>query len=129
MFATAGPRGDRKSTRLNSSHVDLPSFPTRRSPDLSRKQSEFNSQAASSSRALAAIVKPQQNVRDSRPAGRSEEHTSELQSRRSPLFPYTTLSRSEPETKRVQFPGRQQQQGAGGDREAPAECSRQQARG
>jgi len=28
------PVEDRKSTRLNSSHRDLPSFPTRRSSDL-----------------------------------------------------------------------------------------------
>src|ERR1017187_1583563 len=28
---------DRKSTRLNSSHRDLPSFPTRRSSDLKRR--------------------------------------------------------------------------------------------
>src|ERR1035437_4931756 len=95
-------QGDRKSTRLNSSHAnisyavhrDLHSFPTRtlfRSllppPDASVSPGRYQSSGQ-------PRCKPGQA---GSPARRSEEHTSELQSRqylvcrppRSTLFPYT----------------------------------------
>src|SRR5438874_1322228 len=131
---------DRKSTRLNSSHVEisyavhpyLHSFPTRRSSDLrpccrGRSPSSASiprwtrsirlracSTRASSAKSItrsramcSASCRPTNRCRtSSRFSGwtncRSEEHTSELQSRRdlvcrppiSTLFPYTTLFRS-----------------------------------
>src|SRR4030043_334973 len=92
---------DRKSTRLNSSHGDhrdLHSFPTRRSSDLVRKLAD----ALQSNRVHQVNVAHRllRLERDHLPHHRSEEHTSELQSRRPPrstLFPYTTLFRSRPE--------------------------------
>src|SRR5690349_8059250 len=143
--------GDRKSTRLNSSHVeisyavfclkkygalrDLHSFPTRRSSDLQHVDRQLRQVLREvrplqlRQRHLGPVLLPLDDLRqravveqlrqfDLRPrardavadVGRSEEHTSELQSRRdlvcrlllekirrpprSTLFPYTTLFRS-----------------------------------
>src|SRR5436309_2702108 len=131
---------DRKSTRLNSSHVKIsyavlhypPSFPTRRSSDLSttsrsstttsrtrarsgagvrrsgrggeRRRPSMSATASSRSDSLPSCTIPRARPSSSsRPLpARSEEHTSELQSRenlvcRPPLptlFPYPTLFRS-----------------------------------
>src|SRR4030067_882671 len=85
---------DRKSTRLNSSHQLLPSSPPRRSPDRDAARPAGNQRAGrpgefSVPRSNRAVHGPERFDR-----GRSEEHTSELQSPTSPLFPSTTLSRS-----------------------------------
>src|SRR3970040_1092393 len=85
---------DRKSTRLNFSHRDLPSFPTRRSSDLDLKFGvlrvlEFKRFAYGCEKSREFIC-----FCHNRCGFRSEEHTSELQSPRSTLFPYTTLFRS-----------------------------------
>src|SRR5437762_2640827 len=139
------PEGDRKSTRLNSSHrcisyavpERLPSFPPRRSSDLTtprpradcssrsratrgRRSRPRSTRGTSSFAASATSRRARESPSfDARflgsPArcwrheagGRSEEHTSELQSpmylvcrpRTSPLFPSTTLFRSyDPQT-------------------------------
>src|SRR3970040_2234203 len=90
----AGASGDRKSTRLNSSHRDLHSFPTRRSSDLSTVWSlRPRSRTVSIMPGMDARAPDRTATRSGR-FGRSEEHTSELQSPRSTLFPYTTLFRS-----------------------------------
>src|SRR5690349_9895267 len=133
---------DRKSTRLNSSHVeisyaarrDLHSFPTRRSSDLARGPRHTGRGVDPAARQLLRLHRLQAECRraqsrrqlrllqpelhrrarrlarrrlarrDQHRGPRSEEHTSELQSRRdlvcrpprSTLFPYTTLFRSCP---------------------------------
>src|SRR5437870_1554752 len=135
-----GPSRDRKSTRLNSSHVAisyavhrvLPSFPTRRSSDLWTADmtlpvvstfpiggnlgcNPLNLPTDVSVKLLVSAtdncgvtatnvshVDQTTGCSATRTFTRSEEHTSELQSRghlvcrppRSPLFPYTTLFRS-----------------------------------
>src|SRR5690242_15026098 len=139
-WPVAMSRADRKSTRLNSSHMsisyavprDLPSFPTRRSSDLVgvgvllhdalvglrvagvavvraddrgelcgtlvRRTRHQGADGAGERAAAVGVVR----VAGRHEQGRSEEHTSELQSHvnlvcrptRSPLFPYTTLFRS-----------------------------------
>src|SRR4030042_1110569 len=94
LISTSLNKTDRKSTRLNSSHRDLHSFPTRRSSDLHGKLQyglplDGLNRPPIDGRAVDGIAHlnlPQQD--------RSEEHTSELQSPRPPLFPYTTLFRS-----------------------------------
>src|SRR6202451_1596666 len=85
---------DRKSTRLNSSHRNLPSFPTRRSSDLLvtlllPPGEAFVEVAVAEGRIHAQLLHPLHDRHS-----RSEEHTSELQSPESTLFPYTTLFRS-----------------------------------
>src|SRR3970040_2201201 len=106
---TARACRDRKSTPLNSSHRDLPSYPTRRSSDLglividfidmenSRNQRDVENRLRDSLRYDRARVQ------------RSEEHTSELQPPRSPLLPYTTLFRSRPDRDRLHRHGEQPQ--------------------
>src|SRR3970040_669278 len=87
---------DRKSTRLNSSHRDLHSFPTRRSSDLVRL-GRGREHGDAVDEAVDRAPFPAHHVRHGLPVERrSEEHTSELQSPRSTLFPYTTLFRSGP---------------------------------
>src|SRR5262245_25601139 len=140
MCAARARAEDRKSTRLNSSHLGISyavcrsrhSFPTRRSSDLVRKRGgrmapptpagvpvvttspgssvkavERCSTWAKQSKISCRVFEcwrssPSTHVRSSSACGRSEEHTSELQSLRhlvcrlpvSTLFPYTTLFRS-----------------------------------
>src|SRR3990167_5523034 len=87
-------KADRKSTRLNSTHRDLHSFPTRRSSDLRAiehvsiliSRREISNAIRCHTKGLSGIEAVGQS--------RSEEHTSELHSPRSSLFPYTTLFRS-----------------------------------
>src|SRR6202171_1821699 len=85
---------DRKSTRLNSSHRALHSFPTRRSSDLGIAIARHKVLAFMISAAMMSVAGTfyGQYVLVLDP--RSEEHTSELQSPSSTLFPYTTLFRS-----------------------------------
>src|ERR1044072_2975130 len=88
---------DRKSTRLNSSHTDIPTlFPTRRSSDLRigncAEWAKVNAQRDCRNNAVLRCTEPdaQTIIR------RSEEHTSELQSHGySHSFPYTALFRSQ----------------------------------
>src|SRR5437868_2695646 len=141
---TAPAATDRKSTRLNSSHVsisyavfcthrDLPPFPTRRSSDLAQRlaselarfpqtcmredrlslleslgldgEQAIANELRHGRRSLEEVQAGLERFRDGAGRHRSEEHTSELQSRfdlvcrllhspRPPAFPYTTLFRS-----------------------------------
>src|SRR5690242_4518005 len=139
-FGKVALPADRKSTRLNSSHMSisyavhsyLHSFPTRRSSDLRQQLPEGKitrglrpallergldqpprtdvllvcAQHLSGEQTVRAgqdfRCGPAPGFRESRPTGRSEEHTSELQSHVNivcrplipTLFPYTTLFRS-----------------------------------
>src|SRR3970040_241306 len=105
---------DRKRTRLNSNHRDLHSFPTRRSSDLQFPQA---SEVGANQRSVLDKWRNRHEPADFQRlerARRSEENTSELQSPRSTLFPYTTLFRS-PVPAGV------------GSRGEPAQCPRQMA--
>src|SRR6202011_2199602 len=85
---------DRKSTRLNSSHRCIHSFPTRRSSDLWLAIPGFL-RMAKPLPGLSRAGSRRNCGTSSRHSGfRSEEHTSELQSPMYTLFPYTTLFRS-----------------------------------
>src|ERR1700688_3898641 len=57
--------GEREGKRLGNEISNT----TASASGARRKQSEFSSHAANSKSALAATVNPQQNVRESRPAG------------------------------------------------------------
>src|SRR5262245_4846106 len=140
LVAARRPSADRKSTRLNSSHLgisyavacDSHSFPTRRSSDLRCRHEQRSDSGdpvglARTHRPLGRLFLECRLRRDERAGeldgrpgsgerdefrqgacrgatavGRSEEHTSELQSLRHlvcgrlrfTLFPYTTLFRS-----------------------------------
>src|SRR3970040_96241 len=85
---------DRKSTRLNSSHRDIRSCPTRRSSDLLFVQPQFIIIQIGARKQLILIEQKIGNVTVAKHVSRSEEHTSELQSPRYTLLPYTTLFRS-----------------------------------
>src|SRR6201989_603997 len=87
---------DRKSTRLNSSHRELHSFPTRRSSDLTHALAVGELGIAEPVEATIALAVGHVNREANEHCVRSEEHTSELQSPRATLFPYTTLFRSYP---------------------------------
>src|SRR6202171_754185 len=89
-------RSDRKSTRLNSSHRDLHSFPTRRSSDLNPRTPASRADALGEIETGVRAENGDRNGQSDQTQIRSEEHTSELQSPRSTLFPYTTLFRSQP---------------------------------
>src|SRR3989304_424314 len=85
---------DRKSTRLNSSHRVLPSFPPRRSSDLDGICGCRNRSRRPRNLAAERVPQPVDEPFEPTVGRRSEEHTSELQSPSSPLFPSTTLFRS-----------------------------------
>src|SRR3990172_3694229 len=85
---------DRK-THLNSSHRDLPSSPTRRSSDLHQADVARPNDGDAGHGTLARTLRESTTIEAARFTSRSED-TSELQSPRSPLFPYTTLFRSPP---------------------------------
>src|SRR6202451_4323328 len=92
--AAAHVARDRKSTRLNSSHRDLLSSPTRRSSDLRMKVRVWHAIMAKREKSDERQLREKPSPRCGACCQRSEEHTSELQSPRSTLFPYTTLFRS-----------------------------------
>src|SRR6202451_2231172 len=102
-------RSDRKSTRLNSSHRDLHSFPTRHSADLRTNWYRHNMRHDRRSYDRLGTQDRHARTGAQQSSFRSEEHTSELQSPRSTLFPYTTLCRSEDQLVPAQYETRQEE--------------------
>src|SRR6202171_2924708 len=83
---------DRKSTRLNSSHRDLHSFPTDALPISTGNQRSWPTVVGNRAPTNCSSSKPTRRERSVMACTRSEEHTSELQSPRSTLFPYRRSS-------------------------------------
>src|ERR1035441_2257336 len=95
---------DRKSTRLNSSHLGISFSPTRRSSDLMIADASYNHRLGASLHVEVRFLTGAHAAEEVRDMQRSEEHTSELQSLRHLLFPYSTLFRSHDRRRQLQPP-------------------------
>src|ERR1035437_4026930 len=86
--AARRPPSDRKSTRLNSSHAEIYTFPyTTLFRSIGHPQCSCAAFGASAGDSVSESAKAYSSARCATAAFRSEEHTSELQSRRDLHFP------------------------------------------